>query len=122
LDNKWIPDVAAAITALVESAIWQRGLNAKQKHHEFSLMVRKRDEANKATLVKGIIDYLFEEEDGWVLIDFKTDSYDDEHEQSFIDYYKPQLMAYVQEWEKTFGLKVKEAGLYFVSRGKYVVI
>jgi ATP-dependent helicase/nuclease subunit A len=122
LDEKWIPDSLAAVTALIESAIWQRGIKAKQKHHEFSFMVGKRDEASKETLIKGVIDYLFEEEDGWVLVDFKTDAYEDEHEQSFIDYYKPQVMAYAQEWEQTFGMKVKEAGLYFVSKGMYVVL
>lgn len=120
LAEKWIPDSVAAVTALVESSIWQRGLKAKQKHHEFSFMVGKRE--GKETLIKGVIDYLFEEEDGWVLVDFKTDAYDDEHEQSFIDYYKPQVMAYVQEWEQTFGMKVKEAGLYFVGKGRYAVL
>jgi len=65
----------AAVTALMEGPIWQRGLQAKQKHHEYSFMVNKKDEAGKVTLMKGIIDYLFEEEDGWVLVDFKTDAY-----------------------------------------------
>jgi ATP-dependent helicase/nuclease subunit A len=120
LDEKWIPDSVASVIALTESPIWQRGLKAKQKFHEFSFMVGKRDEASKETLIKGVIDYLFEEGDGWVLVDFKTDTYEDEHEQSFIDYYKPQVMAYAQEWEQTFGMKVKEAGLYFVDKGKYV--
>lgn len=120
LDVKWIPDAEATIRALVESPIWQRGLNAKQKYHEFSFMVGKRDESKEHIFVKGIIDYLFEEEDGWVLVDFKTDSYEDEHEQSFIDYYRPQVMAYVREWEQTFGMKVKEAGLYFVDKKRYI--
>ena len=31
-------------------------------------------------LIKGVIDYLFDEEDGWVLVDFKIDAYEDEHE------------------------------------------
>lgn len=122
MDAKWIPDSIIAVTALIDSPIWQRGLQAKQKHHEYSFIVNKQNEAGKDTLMKGIIDYLFEEEDGWVLVDFKTDAYDDEHEQSFIKYYKPQVMAYVQEWEQTLGMKVKEAGLYFVGKGKYVVL
>ncbi|MDB5054980.1 MAG: hypothetical protein JWM44_3030 [Bacilli bacterium] len=122
LDDKWKPDAVAAVTALIESPIWQRGIKAKQKHHEFSFMVGKKEEANKDTLIKGVIDYLFEEEDGWVLVDFKTDTYEDEHEQNFIDYYKPQVLAYVQEWEQTFGMKVKEAGLFFVGKGNYVVL
>lgn len=121
LDANWIDDSLTTVTALTKSSVWQRGLKAKQKYHEFSYMVGKRDGANKDILTKGVIDYLFEEEDGWVLVDFKTDTYEDEHEQSFINYYKTQVMAYVQELEQSFHLKVKEAGLYFVSKEKYVV-
>ena len=123
MDIKWIPDAITAVAALLQSELWQRGLKAKQKHHEVSFMVTKKsDQANKDTLIKGVIDYLFEEEDGWVLVDFKTDAFDDEQEQSFIDYYKPQILVYAQEWEQIFGYKVKEAGLYFVSKDKYVVL
>jgi len=47
---------------------------------------------------------------------------DDEHEQSFVDYYRLQVMAYVYEWEQTFGMRVKEAGLYFLDKGRYLVL
>ncbi len=69
--------------------------------------------------VRGIIDFLFEEEDGWVIVDFKTDSVTEEKLQSFIDFYRPQVLAYASEWEKTFGYKVKEAGLYFALLGNW---
>ncbi|MNN99845.1 ATP-dependent helicase/nuclease subunit A [compost metagenome] len=72
--------------------------------------------------VRGVIDFLFEEEDGWVIVDFKTDSVTEEKLQSFIDFYRPQVQAYASEWEQTFGYKVKEAGLYFISLQKHVTI
>lgn len=72
--------------------------------------------------VRGVIDLLFEEEDGWVIIDFKTDSVTEDKLQMFIDFYWAQVKAYATEWEKTLGHRVKEAGLYFVQLERYVDI
>jgi ATP-dependent helicase/nuclease subunit A len=69
--------------------------------------------------IRGVIDFLFEEDDGWVIVDFKTDSVKEENLQSFVDFYRPQVLAYAAEWEKTFGYKVKESGLYFASLERY---
>lgn len=68
-------------------------------------------------LVRGVIDFLFEEEDGWVIVDFKTDHIAEEKLPIFVDFYQPQVQAYATEWERTFGFKVKEAGLYFIQLG-----
>lgn len=39
----------------------------------------------------------------------------EESVQSFVDFYRPQVLAYAAEWEKAFGYKVKESGLYFAQ-------
>lgn len=77
-------------------------------------------DAGTDLLLRGVIDFLFEEEDGWVIVDFKTDAVPDGRLQSFIDFYRPQVLAYAEEWSKTFGFPVKEAGLYFAGTGTYV--
>jgi len=69
--------------------------------------------------IRGVIDFLFEEDDGWVIVDFKTDSVTEEKLQSFVDFYRPQVQAYAAEWEKSFGYQVKESGLYFAQLGRY---
>jgi ATP-dependent helicase/nuclease subunit A len=76
----------------------------------------------RTVFVRGVIDFLFEEEDGWVVVDFKTDLIDERREPGFVRFYKPQVMAYAREWERSFGFHVKEAGLYFTSIGKYVPV
>lgn len=70
--------------------------------------------------VRGIIDFLFEEEDGWVIVDFKTDVFAPEQEADFVRFYKPQVQVYAREWNETFGYPVKETGLYFLQHQKYV--
>lgn len=61
-------------------------------------------------LIQGIIDCYFEEDDGLVLIDYKTDYVDDidelEHK------YKIQIYYYSQALERMTGMKVKEKYLY----------
>lgn len=65
---------------------------------------------------------LFEEEDGWVVVDFKTDVYEEIHLEMFVDFYRPQVMAYADELQRAFGLRIKEAGLYFLHRNEYVTL
>ncbi|MET3289305.1 UNVERIFIED_CONTAM: ATP-dependent helicase/nuclease subunit A [Brevibacillus sp. OAP136] len=115
LEDKWLNDVFGSIECILKSEVWERSCHAKQVHHEFSLVI-----SNENTLLKGVIDFLFEEEDGWVIVDFKTDLFEQQYEQDFIDYYSPQLLAYAQDWER-LGYAVKEAGLFFVTNNNYVI-
>lgn len=133
-----------AVTAVIGSDLWQRALGAKKRLYEVRLTVRKEPDeiglaetggsspdevaaakecsAVSTVFLEGVIDFLFEEEDGWVLVDFKTDRFDEDKVESFLRFYKPQVMAYAKEWSGTFGYKVKEAGLYFTDHHKYVVL
>lgn len=73
------------------------------------------------TILKGVIDFLFEEEDGWVIVDFKTDHVSPGQLDSFVRFYRPQVRAYADEWAAN-GFPVKEAGLYFTHTQQYVVL
>lgn len=65
---------------------------------------------NTNGMLQGIADCFFAEEDGIVLIDYKTDRVN--NEQTLIDRYYRQLYLYSIALEKIFGRKVKEAYLY----------
>ncbi len=64
---------------------------------------------------------VFKEEDGWVIADYKSDKIDGNLE-ALVNYYKPQVEMYRDFWKEISGEKVKEAGLYFVDVGKWVVV
>ena len=67
------------------------------------------------TYINGIIDLVFKEDDGWVIIDYK--SYN-EHEVSHEIHkaHEPQLESYKDAWEKITGEPVKETSIFFVRK------
>jgi ATP-dependent helicase/nuclease subunit A len=125
MEESLIPDVNVMLEDVINHSLWKRALGAKRKIHELPLRTISTDMAieggtAKTLFLKGVIDFLFEEEDGWVVIDFKTDVYEEEQRQAFVDFYRPQVTAYKEELERAFGLKVKETGLYFLHGNEYV--
>ena len=62
--------------------------------------------------LQGIIDAFFEEEEGFVLLDYKTDYIEKGKEEEFINKYKVQIDLYRGTLNKILGEKVKEAYLY----------
>ena len=64
-------------------------------------------------LVQGIADCVFEEKDGLVLVDYKTDAVKSEEE--LLEKYKKQIMFYKGAVSKTLGKPIKEAVLYSFS-------
>ncbi|MUT65661.1 exodeoxyribonuclease V subunit beta [Paenibacillus sp. NEAU-GSW1] len=145
LAAEYVGDAARVVRNLLGSDIWQRSLRARRRLFEVPLMLRKRaDEVSvlsggeagdvgpdvavtlvgssniKHAFIRGVIDFLFEEDDGWVIVDFKTDSIVEDSLKPFVDFYRPQVLSYATEWKNMFGYKVKETGLYFAGLGRYV--
>ena len=71
--------------------------------------------------LQGIIDCFFEEEDGIVLFDYKTDYVERGNEEKILDRYKMQIKYYYKEaLEKITGKPVKECYLYLFGINKEV--
>lgn len=68
--------------------------------------------AGEKIRLQGIIDCFFEEEDGIVLLDYKTDYVDDNNINEVIQRYKLQIKYYKDALEKITGKNVKESYLY----------
>ena len=68
------------------------------------------DASKELILVQGIIDVFWEEEDGIVLMDYKTDRVDEEGE--LVLRYEKQLQLYKSAIEKAYGQSVKEVIIY----------
>ena len=77
---------------------------------------------NEKVRLQGIIDCIFEEEDGIVLLDYKTDYVEVGNEDKVIDKYRVQLKYYKEAVEKITGKKVKESYLYLFGIGKEVLL
>ena len=69
-------------------------------------------------MVQGIIDVFFQEEDGIVLLDYKTDRVD--AEEDLVIRYEKQLQLYKSAIEKAYNTPVKEMILYSFALDKTI--
>ncbi len=119
------------IIALVENfkmtAIWKRIEKAEAKFTEvpFSVKIEKShsifveicQNSDLPIIMTGVIDLVFKEDGGWVVVDYKTDhaSTDTDYEK-LKDIYKKQTKIYRFVIEEFLGEKVKEDQIIFLSK------
>lgn len=116
LPPEQVPTALVVVHAVAKSALWKRSQRARRRFTE--LPYHKGAEVNAAglpRLERGVIDLVFEEADGWVIVDYKTDAYSSERIELLIDKYRSQLLAYKDAWEKGGAGLVKETDLYFLN-------
>ncbi len=103
-------DVAARIRA---------GQNV-EREYRFSLLAAARDydpgaAEDDRVLLQGVVDCFFEESDGIVVLDFKTDRITNEQTAARAALYRAQLATYATALERIMGIPVKERLLYFFA-------
>ena len=82
--------------------------------------IRSDWQSEEMVLVQGIIDAWFEEDDGIVIVDYKTDRV--RTMQALAERYHIQLEAYAKAVERLTGKPVKECGIYSFCLGRYEVL
>ena len=107
------------LSAFFKSDVFERIKASGNVLREYKFMV-EYPYKESTTIVQGIADCIFEEADGMVILDFKTDRVTDVSE--LADAYSLQLEVYKYAVEKIFGKKVKECILYSLHIGKSVTV
>ena len=82
----------------------------------------KEAKTDDLVVVQGIIDVYFDEEDGMVLVDYKTDRVKEGEEGILIHRYHAQMESYKQALEKITGKNVKEIYIYSVTLQKTIMV
>lgn len=77
---------------------------------------------NEEILLQGVIDCYFEEEDGLILLDYKTDYVGEDGAEAIVKKYETQIRYYTEALERITGKKVKERYLYLFSNGEVVEV
>lgn len=121
---------SSQISWFVRSAVGKRmkeafvlGTLHREQQFVMSIDASERNPAwnqGEQILVQGIIDAFWEEADGLVLVDYKTDHV--KEGQELIDRYQRQMHYYSQALERAYGKKVKECYLYSFALGKAVAV
>ena len=108
---KWLEGFA-------KSDLCKRMQAAKRVKREWAFTHRLYE--NKPTLVQGVMDLCFLEEDGWVLCDYKTDRACDA--KTLLEHYEKQLHIYKQALGELTGIPVKEAWLFALRSGEAIKV
>lgn len=152
------PDLAAHVAAIVRSEFWGRAMKAPRRLFEVPFAVRVApgdpgyDELvpgpgavaaaggrpvvaapGAPVFLSGAVDLVFEEEDGWVIADYKTDrlpaalagagAADREAAlDGLVALHAPQVRLYARFWRGLTGEPVKETGLYFTALDRWVAL
>jgi ATP-dependent helicase/nuclease subunit A len=98
------------VKRFMESDLYKRILLAKSRMPEMRITTSLAD----GSLFQGVIDLVFEEEEGWVIIDYKTDHYKAEADRLKLEtYYQSQIQAYRDVFQEITKQRVKETQIYF---------
>lgn len=69
-------------------------------------------------VLEGVIDLVFEEPEGWVVVDYKTDVGSDPRFDERVVGYRRQVDYYADAWGALTGDPVKERVLFFTAQGR----
>jgi ATP-dependent helicase/nuclease subunit A len=124
--ERWT-EVRDLVLSILELPLWKRMLASRERLTEVPFAIKTTSDAlgegggDRPVVLSGTIDLIFREGDGWVLVDYKTDTISGDI-QPFVDYYKMQLELYAKYWAELTGQPFVERILYFTSAHKEVSI
>ena len=104
LSNVYKEDMLRTVNNVRNSAFWERSKKAKARYFEMPITVLEND-----TVMYGILDLVFKEDDGWVIVDYKTDNFAKDPDRR--EAYEKQLRFYQTYFEKATKEKVKDLKL-----------
>jgi ATP-dependent helicase/nuclease subunit A len=117
-----LDEVASLVEVIRSSPLWRRALAARRHLVEvpFAIEVDSPEigvaDGPSRTLLLGAIDLAFEEDSGWVLVDYKSDTVTGNRNE-LVTFYSRQIELYRRYWERLTGRSTK-AGLFFVQTGE----
>jgi len=125
LDPTLAPAAVAAVNSVKQSDIWRRALDSEKRLIEVPFqrcLPAAEGKEGMPTLLRGVIDLVFREDDAWVIVDYKTDAGAAGDLDQLITHYRPQLCTYGDAWKAIVGEEVRERGLLFIAVNQYVTV
>ena len=124
----WTPDFyrfSKSFLAVRMKEAAQRGQLYREQPFVIAMpanQIKKEYETEEEILVQGIIDAYFEEEDGLILVDYKTDKVQKGQEKELAEKYTVQMQYYKKALEMITDREVKEIYIYSTGLGKAVLV
>jgi ATP-dependent helicase/nuclease subunit A len=116
------------IAAFFDTPLGQKLRQSENVLREFKFSILDKGEnfdpklSQEEILLQGVVDCALVEEDGIILVDFKTDKVTEENVEERAVQYRPQVLAYADAMARIYQKPVKEVFLYFFHLGKFVSV
>ncbi len=107
----------SSISKFYSSDLYERLSKSRNIKREVPFTYAKQDKDGDHQIIQGIIDCLFEEDGGWVLLDYKTDRVSNivDVGQEMASRYGVQLAVYQEAAEAILQIHIKERLLYLFA-------
>jgi ATP-dependent helicase/nuclease subunit A len=129
-----LDELIALIDAVRASELWQRAGRADTRLVEVPFAVAMSaaeysrigngaavDASNAISeIIEGRIDLAFRDDDGWTIVDYKSDAAGAAVPPLLMQRYRAQLALYAAAWEKLTGERVSHTSLLFTATGEAV--
>ena len=93
------------VEKFIESPLFERIANSEERYCEVPFAVK-----SGKRIINGVMDLVFKEDDGWVIVDYKTDDFESITDRKSV--YLKQVELYKKYWEEITGQAVSETLLY----------
>ena len=120
LDASTVPALLALLERTRRHPLWRRITTAKERHAEVPFGLPHRSDDGLPGIMEGSIDLVFRDDDGWTIVDYKTDALNGGIH-GLAAYYAPQLRAYAAAWKEITG-EDAHALLWFLSAEEVVSV
>jgi ATP-dependent helicase/nuclease subunit A len=117
LDEAAAGRAADAVARVMELPVMQRARRAPRRWRELALWFPDGED-----LVEGVVDLVFEEDDGLVVVDYKTDAIGAAQAIAQAAHHAPQLQLYGRGLAQATGQPVRERLVVFTATGQAVPV
>jgi ATP-dependent helicase/nuclease subunit A len=100
------------------SGLWRRAQEAELRLAEHPFVLERED----GRFLEGVIDLAFRDEEGWTVVDYKTDRGDDPDAEARHERYREQLRLYGEALEALTGEPVGRRVLWFLRGERAEVV
>jgi len=111
-----VQKVVSTVQSVMRSTIWKKASESEKCFTEIPFQIYRpaKDTGVLPALIRGSIDLVFRDREGWTLVDYKTDTFAGTSAEKLARTYGPQLRVYADAWALCTGERIKKAALYLV--------
>jgi ATP-dependent helicase/nuclease subunit A len=115
-----VPEALDAVRKVVGSDAWTEARAAGQCEVEvpFAVVTAQPGTPGPPVVLTGVIDLVYRSDEGWRIVDHKTDQLATHDVGATLDRHREQLAAYVGAWKQIAGSDAVKAGLNLIRAGQ----